>query len=128
MSTNYNIKFMAAHPVGMAFTSITNGVVLEAVEQALTNMGMTPIAGQCERGDDDNLFTQHEGKTWVHNAPDDLILAVARMLDGFVAQLVDPESDLVLTQDIQDRLGPWDEPNATAIADAFLEYRKKATS
>lgn len=120
MSTNYNIKFMAAHPVGMAFTSITNGVVLEAIEQTLTNMGMTPIAGQCERGDDDTLFTQHEGKTWVHNAPDDLILAVARMLDGFVAQALDPDSDIATPI--------YDDASSTYVAEAFLEYRKKATS
>lgn len=125
MPTSYNIKFMTVHPLGMTFNPPENAAVLKVVEEALREHGMVPIAASSERGDDPTLFTEREGKAWIHNAPDDLILAVAKMLDGFVAQLVDPDADLSV---VNLNLGPWDEPSAVATAEAFLEYRKKATS
>lgn len=125
MPTNYNIKFMAAHPLGMTFNPPENAAVLEAVEQAVSGLGMIPIAASGERGDDAALFTEREGKAWVHNAPDDLILAVAKMLDGFAAQASDEEGDITNFLDPETVVMP---EGSVSNALAFLEYRKKATS
>ena len=121
MPTQYKIQFMASHPLSMTFNPPTNASIMEAISAALEDNGLTPIASLSERIDDHDAFTEKEGKAWVHNAPDDLILAVAKMLDGFVAQMVDPESDVMAP----DGGGPWDEPNAVWTANAFLEYRRQ---
>lgn len=127
MPTHYNIRFMAAHPLGMTFNPPTNADVLEIVQTAIEDRGLVAIAGQSERGDDPTLFTEREGKAWVHNAPDDLILSVAKMLDGFLAQTLDPDSD-IWSPEMASLMGDGVGPTSVDAAERFLEYRKKATS
>lgn len=122
MPTNYRIGFMATHPLSMTFNPPKANVILGAIEDLLgANWGMTPVSASVERADNETTFTEHEGKSWVHNAPDDLILSVAKMLDGFIAQAMDPDSDVESYEAVHVAGA-----GSTAIAEAFLEYRKAA--
>ena len=120
MPTNYNLNFMAKHPLSMTFNPPEASKVLDAVAKVFEDFGMEPVTGAVARADNATTFTEFEGQSWLKNAPDDLILGVAKMLDGFVAQMVDPESDVMTP----DGGGPWDEPSSVWTAEAFLAHRK----
>ena len=123
MPTNYNIRVMATHVRSMTFSPPDANRIMSKVEGVLEDLGMAPISASVERADNATTFTEFEGKTWVHNAPDDLILSVAKMLDGFIAQAMDPDSDVESYEAVHVAGA-----GSTAIAEVFLKYREAAKS
>lgn len=115
-STKYNVHFLAEHPLKMGM-SPSHKAFLDELEAIASRHGMIPISAAVGRSDDQ--WGENESRSWVQNFSDDLILSVAKLLDGFVAQMVDPESDVMAP----DGGGPWDEPNAVWTAEAFLQHR-----
>lgn len=118
-ATNYNIQILAGHAQELKDAPDANDIMPHIQAVLDEELGIQLFAAQVGRSDNPENFTEFEGKSWVHNAPDDFILAVAKMFDGFVAQLVDPESPIMAP----DGGGPWDEPSSVYVAEAFLKYR-----
>lgn len=117
MPTQFNVHFLAEHPLKMGFCPPHN-VITDELEAIAERHGMVPISSSVARMDDE--WGEHESQAWVPNVPDALILEVAKLLDGFVAQAIDPESDIVTS------FGEavWDEPPAVAVAEALLAHRR----
>lgn len=91
MPTLYNIRMTAEHPLKMGLAPDSKSL-LESVERLLREHGMQPIVGSSERADGGT--GEHEIATIVRNAPGVLLLAIAKLFEGELAQRMDPDSDL----------------------------------
>ena len=88
MPTQYRISMMAEHGLKMGLAP-EGKVVLAGVERELERAGLRPIAGQIERIDDEGP----EFAGIIHRAPDILIIGLAKVFEGELAQRMDPDSD-----------------------------------
>lgn len=88
MPTQYRISLTAEHPLKMGLSPDGRGV-LQGIETLLRVSGVEPIAGTIERIDDDG--PEFVGS--LHRAPDVLILGMAKLFDGVLAQKSDFDSD-----------------------------------
>lgn len=118
MTTQFNLNFIAAHPRKISDDAPESADLLAAVENAVNDLGMVPVSAIAWR-QDDTVYDAKVEQEWAEKFPPNLILAVAKLLDGFVAQMVDPESDVIAP----DGGGPWDEPSAVWTAEAYVQYR-----
>lgn len=118
MTTQFNLNFIAAHPRKISDDAPESTDLLAAVENAIGDLGMVPVSAVAWR-QDDTVYDEKVEKEWAEKFPPNLILAVAKILDGFVAQLVDPESPAMAP----DGGGPWDEPSSVYAAEAYIQYR-----
>lgn len=126
MPTNYNIHLMHVHPRSMTFNPPKAEEILEKINDLLgTTWGMIPVAAEVARADNQTTFTEYEGKAWVHNAPDDLLMGVANMIDGFYSQLIDRDSPIfneaIANEDSRD-IG------SRIILEMLLEHRREVKS
>lgn len=94
-STKYNIHFMAEHPLKMGMAP-SHKVFLDELEAIAARHGMTPVSAVVGRSDDQ--WGENESGAWLQNLSDDLLLAFGKLIDGFVSQALDPESDVDIEQ------------------------------
>jgi len=90
MPTQYNIRFAAEHPLSMGFNIPSGRDVNAAMERAIMALGLTPVASECHRNDDQGEM-QYESINWY--LPDVILLAAAKLFEAQLAQKMDPESD-----------------------------------
>lgn len=100
MTTQFNLNFIAAHPRKISDDAPESADLLAAVENAVNDLGMVPVSAIAWR-QDDTVYDDKVEKEWAEKFPPNLLLAVAKLLDGFRGQLVDPDSD-VFDQDLAD--------------------------
>ncbi len=91
--TKYNIQFIAEHPLKIGTGAPEANKILLEIEMALgqPGIGLVPIAAQVERMD--NAWGTFESEGWLKRMPEALLIAVAKMFEGELAQKMDPESD-----------------------------------
>lgn len=94
MPTTYNIRLMAVHPLTMGLIGQGHaGDILHDLEKFCEDHGLTPVGAQVERNDDIGELKM-ESQAWAHNAPEALLISIAQMFEGLLAQKMDPDSDL----------------------------------
>ncbi|WMI33178.1 hypothetical protein SEA_RIKSENGUPTA_82 [Microbacterium phage RikSengupta] len=118
MTTQYNLNFIASHPRKISDDAPDGRDLLPGLENVLEDLGMVPVSAMVFRHDDENAYKEGESKEWVENFPPGLVLAVAKLLDGFVAQVQDPDSDVDVADDWIFNTAP-----ATAVAEAYIAHR-----
>lgn len=94
MSTFYNMYLLMEHPVSVEDAPEGKNV-MAAFEAAAHDQGLSPISGGVFRVDSDRLEDVDTAEVAARKAfPDIAILSVAKMLDGFLAQAMDHDSDV----------------------------------
>lgn len=130
MPTTYNIKLVAVHPLNLGFVTPDHASnVMRDLEKFCQDHGMVAVGAQVERNDDAKDL-EYESRAWAHNAPEALITAIGKMLDGFRAQMLDPESDLFDRELADEEMTPGCGPayiSFTDLAERLVAYRREVT-
>ncbi|QNN98643.1 hypothetical protein SEA_AESIR_77 [Microbacterium phage Aesir] len=117
--TKFNIHIIAEHPLKIGTGAPDIHAIMSRFETGMMQLNLTPLTAQVERMDEQ--WGEFESQGWVRRMPEALLLAVAKMLDGFKAQADDPESDV-------DVIFDEEHPPVTTIASALLAHRKEVNS
>lgn len=112
--TKFNIHLVAEHPLKIGTGAPDAQRVMAAFERAMGELQMQPLTATVARMDEP--WGEYESQGWVKQMPEALLLAVAKMLDGFKAQADDPESDV-------DVIFDEEHPPMVTVAHAFLAHR-----